>query len=289
MARRAAAPLSAASLRGMGIMLFAAVCGGGVSISYRLALQDGLPVPMAAFGRGLMTLAFLLPWFIRMGPSALATRRPLLHLARGGAGICSFMFQLIGVALLPLADAVALISARPLWVLPLAALLLHERVRRNRAIATGIGFLGVVIVAQPEGHLSLGTLAALAGGLGAGLVLISFKLLSTTEPAPRVIAWYAIMSVLFWGPVSAFFWQTPSLFAVLMIVLGTLFALASDLAASAAARRCEVGLLAPIEYSQIPCSALAGWLLFAEQPGWSLAIGTAVMLGATAYLVRRGG
>jgi uncharacterized YccA/Bax inhibitor family protein len=60
------------------------------------------------------------------------------------------------------------------------------------------------------------TLAAMAGGL----VLISFKLLSTTEPAPRVVAWHAIMSVLFWGPVSAFFWQTPSLFAVLMIVVG---------------------------------------------------------------------
>ncbi|EHM00775.1 putative membrane protein [Acetobacteraceae bacterium AT-5844] len=273
----------------MGLMLFAAMCGGGVSICYRLAIQDGLPVPMAAFGRGLMTLAFLLPWFVRMGPSALATRRPLLHAARGVAGLGAFMFQLLGIGLLPLADAVALISARPLWVLPLAALLLHERVRRDRVLATAIGFLGVIIVAQPEGHLSFGTVAALAGGLGAGVVLITFKLLSTTEPAPRVIAWYAIISILVWGPVSAFVWQTPSLFALAMLVGGTLFALASDLAASAAARRCEVGLLAPIEYSQIPFSALAGWLLFSEQPGWSLALGTAVMLGATVYLVRRGG
>ncbi|MFC7609864.1 hypothetical protein [Teichococcus aestuarii] len=48
-----------------------------------------------------------------------------------------------------MADAVAMMSARPLWVLPLAALLLHEAVRRDRALAAAIGFVGVLIVAQP--------------------------------------------------------------------------------------------------------------------------------------------
>ncbi|WP_419898029.1 DMT family transporter [Roseomonas sp. USHLN139] len=277
-----------AALVGMGLMLLAALCGAGVNACYRAALRDGLPVPLVPFARGAITLAVLAPWILRSGPvAALATRRPLLHLARGGAGIATFLLQLLAILWLPLADAVAMMSARPLWVLPLAALLLHERVRRDRALAAGIGFLGVLIIAQPGGELSLGTPAAMAAGLCSGLVLITFRKLSATEPPARVIAWYAALSVLFWGPVSAFVWQLPSLFALAMLVGGTMFALVSDLCASAAARRAEVGLLAPMEYAQIPASATIGWAVYAEQPGWGLLLGTLAMLAATLYLVRR--
>ncbi|WBV42028.1 DMT family transporter [Pseudoroseomonas cervicalis] len=278
-----------AALTGMGLMLLAALCGAGVNACYRAALREGLPVPLVPFARGLITLGFLLPWILRSGPlAALSTRRPRLHLARGAAGIATFLLQLIAILLLPLADAVAMMSARPLWVLPLAALLLHEKIRRDRALAAGIGFLGVLIIAQPGGSLSLGTPAALAAGLCSGLVLITFKALSATEPPARVVAWYAMISVLFWGPVSAFVWQTPSLFALLMLLGGTVFALGADLAASAAARRAEVGLLAPVEYAQIPASAAIGWAVYAERPGWELLAGTLAMLAATLYLVRRG-
>ncbi|RKK04482.1 DMT family transporter [Pseudoroseomonas wenyumeiae] len=273
----------------MGIMSIATLCGAGVNTCYRLAIQDGMPVSMVTCARGLMTLGFLMPWFLRARPSALATRRPWLHLGRCAAGTVTFLLQLLAIAWLPLADAVALISARPLWVLPLAALLLHEKVRRSRVLVTLVGFLGVLLIARPEGELSLGTPAALAAGLGAGLVLITFRALAATEPAPRVIAWYAIASVLFWGPVTLWSWQAPSLFAVAMVVMGTAFAMVIDLCASAAARRAEVGLLAPIEYLQIPASAVIGWLLFAEQPGWALLAGGLIMMGATLYLVRRGG
>ena len=46
------------------------------------------------------------------------------------------------------------------------------------------------------------------------------------------------------------------------------------------------GLLAPIEYVQIPFSALLGAMFFAEQPGWALLWGTLIMVGATLYLTR---
>ncbi|MBI0432511.1 DMT family transporter [Roseomonas sp. KE0001] len=278
--------LPATPLAGLGLMLLAALSGAGVNACYRAALRDGLPVPLVPFARGLLTLAFLLPWMLRGGLNSLATRRPLLHLARGAAGITSFLLSLLAILWLPLADAVALVSARPLWVLPLAALLLHERVRRDRALAAGIGFLGVLVIAQPGGDLSPGTPAALVAGLCSALVLICFKALSSTEPPARVVAWYSLLSVLFWGPVCLFVWRMPSLLALAMLVLGSLFALICDLAASAAARRADVGLLAPMEYAQIPASAMIGWAVFSEQPGWGLVAGTLTMLAATLYLVR---
>jgi drug/metabolite transporter (DMT)-like permease len=277
-----------AALVGMGLMLFAVCCGAIINLCYRAAMRDGLAVPLVPFARGLITLMVMAPWMLRGGLNALVTRRPLPHLARGAAGITAFVLQLVAILWLPLADAVAMSSARPLWVLPLAALLLHEKIRRDRALAAGIGFIGVLIIAQPGGSVSLGTLAALTSGFSSALVLILIRTLSTTEPPARVITWYAMLSVLFWGPVCFFVWETPTLFALLMLLVGTLFAVMADLAASHAARRCEVGLLAPIEYVGIPASALIGWLVFNEQAGLGLVGGTVLMLGATLYLVRRG-
>lgn len=51
--------LPATPLAGMGLMLFAALCGVGVNACYRAAMRDGLPVPLVPFARGLITLAFL--------------------------------------------------------------------------------------------------------------------------------------------------------------------------------------------------------------------------------------
>lgn len=272
----------------MGLILLAVGCGVVLNLCYRMALRDGLAVPLVPFARGVITLVIMSPWLLRNGPSALATRRPWLHLARGTTGSIAFALQVLALLWLPLADAVALVGSRPLWVLPLAALMLHERVRRDRMLAAGIGFLGVLIIARPDGELSLGTVAALVSALSSGSVLVLFRILASTEPPARVVTFYALFSVLFWAPVCYLFWQTPSWFAIGMLVVGTFFAVAGDLLTSAAARRCEVGLLAPIEYVQIPASALIAWALFAEQPGWSLVAGTALMLGATLYLIRRG-
>jgi drug/metabolite transporter (DMT)-like permease len=66
-------------------------------------------------------------------------------------------------------------------------------------------------------------------------------------------------------------------------------AILGDFCASWAARRAPVGLLAPIEYVQIPASALIGIWVFAETPGWGLLWGTLIMVAATLYLARSAG
>lgn len=282
----AARPPRPRALAGMGLMLAATMAFAGMGACFRLALEDGLPLPLVPFARGAFSLLILTPWLLRQGPSALATRRPRGHLARGAAGIASFLLYLLAIHWMPLADATAIMQARPLWALPLAVLLLGERLRAERVIAALIGFAGVLAIARPDGELSLGVLAAIGSGITGALVIICLKRLGGTEPGPRVIAWYAICSVLVWGPVSALFWRTPSFLALAMLMAGSALAVLGDMLMQAAARRAEVGLLAPVEYAGIPASAGIGFLLFGEQPGWSLALGTALMLGATLWLAR---
>ena len=269
------------------MMAGAALCFSGMGVCYRLALEEGLPTPAAPFARGIFTLLILIPWIARQGiAAAFLTRRPWLMTGRCAAGLVSFQSWMLALVLLPLADAVAIAQARPLWAIPLAALFLHERVRRDRVLAALVGFCGVLIIAQPGGALFWGVPAAVLAGVGGAMVFITIKLLSTTEPPMRVIAWYALSSLVIWGPVCAWLWVTPSWGAVALLLLGSLWALGGDWLASNAARRAEAGLLSPMEYIQIPAGALFGWLIFAELPGEWLPMGVALMLAATLYLAR---
>ena len=282
------------AMAGMAMMAGAALCFSAMGIFYRLALQDGLPTPAAPFARGVFTLLMLLPWMARHGvAAAFLTRRPWLMTGRCAAGLVSFQSWMLALLLLPLADAVAIAQARPLWAIPLAALFLHERIRRDRVLAALVGFCGVLIIAQPGGQpgaaLSWGILAAVVAGLGGAMVFITVKLLSSTEPPMRVIAWYAASSLVIWGPVCAWLWVTPSWGAVGFLLTGSFCALGGDWLASSAARRAEAGLLSPMEYVQIPAGALFGWLIFAELPSEWLPLGVALMLSATLYLARMAG
>lgn len=280
-------------LSGMGLMLLCCTLFAGMGACFRAAMLDGLPVPLVPFARGVFTVLVLLPWLMRNGLGALATARPGAHLFRAAAGTAGFLLHMLAILWLPLADAVAILHARPLWALPLAFLLLGERVGWDRALAAAIGFAGVLVIVGPAtlttGEVNAGTLAALAGGLTGALVLIAVKNLSTTEPPTRVVAWYAIASVVFYGPVAAFVWVTPSAKALALLVAGSVLAILGDYCASWAARRAPVGLLAPMEYVQIPASALFGVLFFAETPGWALLWGTLIMVAATLYLARTAG
>jgi drug/metabolite transporter (DMT)-like permease len=273
----------------MGYMLAACVLFAGMGACFRAAMLEGLPPALMPFARGVFTTLVMLPWLLRSGLGALATRRPGAHLFRCAAGLGSFYLGMLAILWLPLADAVAIIHARPLWALPLAFLILGERIGWDRAIAAAVGFSGVLIIAGPQGELSAGTLAAVAGGIGGALVLIAVKQLSTSEPPARVVAWYAVACVVVWGPVSAFVWVTPSWWALGLLLVGSLLAILGDFCASWAARRAPVGLLAPVEYAQIPASALFGLWIFAETPGWALLWGTMVMVAATLYLARGAG
>ena len=277
------------ALGGMGLMLLSCILFAGMGACFRAAMLEGLPVPLLPFARGVFTVLVMLPWMMRSGFGDLRTRRPGIHAFRAVAGLTSFFLHMLAILWLPLADAVAILHARPLWVLPLAFLLLGERVGWDRAIAAAIGFSGVIIIAGPQGEISAGTLTAVAGAFTGAMVLIAVKMLSSTEPPARVVAWYAIASVVVWGPISALVWVTPSWSAVGLLLFGSMLAIIGDFAASFAARRAPVGLLAPIEYAQIPASAMLGIWIFAETPGWALLWGTLVMVAATLYLARSAG
>jgi len=117
------------------MMVGASLCFSGMGVSFRLAMEEGLPIAFVPFARSVFTLALIAPWLLRQGVAGMVTRRPWVMVARCAAGLVTFQSWMYALLLLPLADAVSIAQSRPLWAIPLAALFLSERVRRDRVLA----------------------------------------------------------------------------------------------------------------------------------------------------------
>lgn len=109
-----------------------------------------LPLGEALFVRGIIATA--LAWALAVRTGVLGAlphlfNKPLVWRTLGDCGASFFYVSALGR--IPLADAAAIGQTNPLMVTACAALFLGERVGWRRWTATGIGFLGVLLIIQP--------------------------------------------------------------------------------------------------------------------------------------------
>src|SRR3954469_7433936 len=112
-------------------------------------LGSDLPAFEILFFRSFVGFLFVLPVFMRDPLEPLRTKRPWMHLTRGTVGaIGNFCFFWTLTHML-LADAMALQFSRPLFMIPLAVLLLSEHPGLRRTAVAAVGFLGILLYARP--------------------------------------------------------------------------------------------------------------------------------------------
>ena len=245
------------------------------------------PFQIALF-RCLFGGLFVLPFALREGPSALRTRRWGGHLGRALIGYTAMTLGFYAVTHLPLADATALSFTRPLFMIVLAVLFLGEAVRWRRWSATGIGFLGVLVMARPgEGGFDFAALVAIAATLFVAGVGVMLKRLSATERPETIIFYFTVISsLLALGP-ALYVWRTPRWIDIaIMMLLGGLGSLGQYLTIRAY-RVAEATAVDPVDYARLLLATGFGFALFAELPDRWTALGAAIIIGSTLYITRR--
>jgi drug/metabolite transporter (DMT)-like permease len=246
---------------------------------------DSFQLAFFRAGFGLLTV---LPFAIGAGVGVLRTRRPGLHLARGIAGTVAMMCGFFALTRLSLADATAITFTTPLFLTVLAALVLHETVRRRRWSATACGFLGVLIMLRPgDGVLEPAALAALLGAACIATVRLLIKRLAETDGSLTIIVWFGLISTAVSAVPAALVWRTPTLFELgLLALLGCLASL-TQVCMIRGYRIGEASALAPFEYARLPFAMMYGFLLFAELPDLYTSLGAAIIVASTLYIARR--
>lgn len=241
----------------------------------------------AAWLRMCIGLGFLAPWVLRTGArkAILSPRLPMLW-ARGLFGSASFALTVYALGHLILADAMVLSFTTPFWVIPLAALFLGEYAGWRRALATALGFIGVLLVLKPQFGIQDAMLIALLSALLRGFVVVFIKNLSSTEPPRRIVFWFFAVGVIVLAGPALLHWTTPTHAQLGWLALAALGGWLGQEWLSRAYREGEATIIAPLEFTRIPIAAIIGLTVFAEIPdSWTLA-GTAVIIGA-AYIISR--
>jgi drug/metabolite transporter (DMT)-like permease len=272
--------------RAIAYMGLAALLSSFLHVGVRTVASHGLPSAEIVFLRTLLTIVVTLPFVFRPGQQAWRTNVPSGHLLRGSVGMCSMWAWYYALAHMPLGDAATLGQTTVLFVVAGSALWFRERVGVARWAALLTGMLGAVIVLKPgAGTWSLPALMALASsGLWALSLLMAKDIakydstLTITFYQPLVIMPLALLATL---PV----WVTPSLADLGLLTVMAAAAGVSNYCMVKALSTADASITAPIDYTKLLWTTLAGYLLFGEVPGATSWFGAALIVAASLFIV----
>ncbi|MEJ6398303.1 DMT family transporter [Yoonia sp. 208BN28-4] len=252
----------------------------GFLVFVRFAVQAAILVPLVYLtGKSLRLPAGLLKFTLL---------RTCLHIA----GI-SLMFS--SLQYLPLADAVAIAFVMPFIMLLLGHYVLGEEVGAQRMWACAVGFVGTLLVIQPN-FAAVGWPALMPLGVAvvfALFMLVTRRIAKEIDAIP-LQAISGIQAIAIMAPAMLLFPELPfvayvapdQISWILLFALGALGTFA-HLLMTWSLRFAPSATLAPMQYLEIPISTLIGWLIFYTLPNGLAAVGIVITMAAGLYIILR--
>jgi len=249
------------------------------------AIQAELDTFELMFWRSLIGFGLIAALAFGTGRGSLAAMRPArpgLHLARNLFHFAGQNLWFYGLMLIPLSQLVALEFTMPIWVALLAPLVLSERLTKRKLTIAALGFVGVLIVAQPGVQpLNLGHLAGLMAAVGFALNLLLTRLIMRHDSVLCVLFWMTLMQLAFsaaLAPLGGFTWPSAALWPWLVVV--SLTGLSAHYALTSALSLAPATMVAPMEFFRLPIISLVAVWLYAETLDPFVFLGAAVIFVA---------
>lgn len=276
-------------LRGMGFMLISAFCYAAMGAIIH-ALGDELHPTVLGFFRGFFGLVTALPLVGRRPLAALSTRHLGNHAWRGFFAVVSMYAFYWALSLSELAKVTALHFTTPIFATLMTVILLRERIRARRVAALVSGFAGAMIIMRPGvAAFDIGAALVLLSAFLWAMGLVTTKVLARTESPVTVVLYMGIFFTLMTLPAALFFWQTPDLYQLALLLgvgaLGTV----SHVCLTSAFRTADATAVLPIDFSRLIFASVMGYLFFAEVPDVWTWIGGTVIFTAGTYIAYREG
>ncbi len=215
-------------------------------------------------------------------------RNPKFFFKRTFLGWLGMILMFYSVILLPVNDFVALSFSIPIFASLGAVLILGEKMGWHRWSAIFVGFVGVVIIANPTGEFNaFGFGVCLVFCIMTACILLMVKKISMKETTFTQIyylhLWMGLMSV----PLVAFTWQE---------INGEVFVLSFGIAITSvfahigltkAYSYVPITITTPFEFSRIIMASGFAYLLLGEIPSDDAYIGAAIIIASATYIAHR--
>jgi drug/metabolite transporter (DMT)-like permease len=248
-----------------------AVMGGFAKV-----LTQQLPALEVTFFRnifGVIIIAFAI-WKV---PLKQKGGRPWLLFFRGAMGFLALLAYFYIMGKIPLAEAITYNKTSPLFVAFFAWIFLKEQLHPSALIALILGFLGIVLIAQPQGGVfDKYDILGIFSGIGAALAYTSIRELRNYYDTRAIVMSFMLVGTL--GPllfmVVGSFYSAPKewdwiISAFVMpqgvqwfyIVMVGLSATISQLLMTKAYELTKAGIVGTISYSNILFGMIIGVML----------------------------
>lgn len=244
-------------------------------------VSASLPNETIVFFRNLFSLGFTFPWLIGgRGFDRLKTRRLCLHLLRCMSGLGAMYCLFYAVAHLKLSEAVLLSLTNPLFIPLIAFIWIGEMPLKRAWGAIAIGFAGIALILRPgPGIMDIDSLVGLMAGVGIAFEMVAIRRMSSTEPAVRIVFYFALLSTLISSIPLLWAGRIPSPNEWLYLLLVGLSATAGQFFMAKGYSLAPAAQVSPFSYGTVLFAALLGrvfWDETLDAAGWA---GTALICG----------
>lgn len=252
-------------------------------------LTGDFPVGQIIFMRGLFVFlpVSLLVW--RQGGLAVLRINSVRNQSlRASFMVASTFLFITGLGYLPLADAIAITFAGPLFITVLAPMLLGEHVGWRRWTAVLVGFTGVLVMIRPSGELvQWAGLFPLCASLMGAFRDVTTRKLSTSETSLSMLCFSTGIIVLVSAATSVFGWAPMGLKDVGLMALSGFLVGSAHFLLIECFRLAEAALVAPFKYFNMVWAVLFGFVIWGHVPDtWTVA-GAGFVIASVLYIMRR--
>lgn len=220
------------------------------------------------------------------------------QIVRGVSVAMSAMAFFTAVQVMPIGEATAISFTSPMITALLAALILRDPMRKETWMASGVAFVGVLVILRPN-FLLLGPAALLPVIAATGMAML---MIANRKVAGKASALSMQFNVALIGAVCLVtatvaghlgglgFMQLsiPPVSVVLKSVVIAITASTAHMLIYLATTRAGPAAIAPMTYVQLLMAGMFGWVLFGEHPDLAAATGSLVIVAAGLYLWRSG-
>ncbi len=252
-------------------------------------LSERYPVDEVTFFRS--ALAFIpigIMIATRGGWALLHTQRLTGHIWRSVLGVVSMMLGFLSYHLMPLADAVALSFTSPLLVTALSVPLLGEKVGLHRWSAVVVGFLGVLLIIQPDGAmLNLGAVAALGAAVTTAFTMVTIRQLNRTDRPITIVFYFTLFSSILTAIPLPFIWVSPTLEDWGLMVAMGLTGGTGQYFMTRAFGLAKAAVISPFNYVGLLWAAVFGWVIWGDIPASHVFAGSAVVIASGLFILYR--
>ena len=252
------------------------------------ATGDHIPLFQVVFFRNFFALLplFLVIYFYKLEIKSINNMK--MHIARAILGISAMSLFFISLRYVQLVEMQTISFSSVFFISILSVIFLGEKIGYRRIIAIIFGFIGVVIILEPNQNIfSNYSFLPLIASLFLSFAVIALKKLLKTNNNILSVWVFTMMCTL----ISLCFynesWIWPNNLDLLFMISSGVLGFIAQICLTKSFQLADASLLAPLDFSSVIWSFFLGYLFFNEILTSNILIGGTIVLFSVGYIFYR--